>query len=57
MLKGLGCFACRATIPLLDADSYRRPWFLTAMALSPTALFWYLGLRGPVPLAASLLGG
>lgn len=38
------CLMCRATIPLVDTDSYNRRWFTIAMFGAPLAIVWYLGV-------------
>jgi len=32
------------SIPLVDSDSYERPWLISAAAGTPTAMLWYLDL-------------
>ena len=35
--------SCRATIPLVDNDSYDRTWFVAACVGAPVAVLWYSG--------------
>lgn len=45
------------TIPLLEASSYKKSWFLTSMALSPSFICMYLGQWSMASLGTALVLG
>lgn len=47
----------RATIPLVEAEGYSRPWFLVSLVGAPLAVCAYLGLPWPAYLIGGGSGG
>ncbi|PSC70482.1 sodium calcium exchanger [Micractinium conductrix] len=47
----------QSTIPLVESNSYQRPWFLRAMAASPLFITFYLRLVAWPSVAAALAAG
>ena len=56
-MTGSHLMSRRCSIPLVDSDSYSRPWLVAAAAGAPTAMLWYfqvLNLHFTLPLALVL---
>lgn len=45
----------RASIPLLDAESYHRPWFLASLLLCPLAALLYLDSKEYITLSPMIM--